>query len=69
MILNDVELELITLGLLKGKGLILPKFKNASEYDDMIKQVENYIDNLVFTPSKNMEIAQFFEDVKDIIYK
>ena len=48
MQLNNLELEKIFIGLMNGNGLILPPCKNITEQNDLIKQVESYIDNLDF---------------------
>jgi len=48
MILNNLDLEKIVIGLMNGKGLILPPCKNITEQNDLINQVETYIENLDF---------------------
>ena len=53
MQLSNLDLEKIYIGLLKGKGLILPPCKNLDEYDDMVSQVENYIENFEYSNSSH----------------
>jgi hypothetical protein len=53
MILNNLDLEKIVIGLINGRGLILPPCKNITEQNDLINQVETYIENLDFNKKQS----------------